>query len=92
MRFLPVIACVSLLLFTPSLRVFGQDAPRWELGPSLSMVRLGRFDGNPAFGFGGRAVWNFSSILGTELQFARMSRYDTGTCLLRWSFGKLTTS
>jgi hypothetical protein len=77
MRILPVIACVSFLLFTLSAPVFGQDAPSWELGPTMSMIRLARFDRNHVFGFGGRAVWNFSSVLGTELQFARMSRNES---------------
>jgi hypothetical protein len=47
------------------------------MGPTLAMINMERFDRNRAYGFGGRAVWNFSPALGTELQFARMSRNES---------------
>ena len=55
---------------------FGQDVPRWELGPTISMIKLRELHSNRYFGPGVRAVWNFSEILGTELQFARIGRTD----------------
>jgi hypothetical protein len=85
MRIVWAAVCVSLLLLPPS-RAFGQNAPRWELGPSISTISLGELGvlpraGNRGFGFGARAVWNISEFLGAELQFARVSRTDSGTPL-----------
>ena len=77
MRIVRTILCISPLLLGPFPCVFGQEVARWELGPSVSMISLQELDSNRAFGFGGRAVWNMSELLGTELQFARFSRTDS---------------
>jgi hypothetical protein len=77
MRIVPAVVSLSPLLLGPFPCAFGQNAPRWELGPSISMIKLRELDSNRGFGFGARAVWNISEWLGTELQAARIRESTT---------------
>jgi hypothetical protein len=77
MKFVRAVICISPLLLGPCPCAFGQNAPRWEFGPSISMMSLTELDNNRGFGFGARAVWNISEWLGTELQAARIRESTT---------------
>jgi hypothetical protein len=73
MKIVRAVVYISPLLLGPCPCAFGQNALRWEFGPSISMISLSELDSNRGFGFGARAVWNISEWLGTELQVARIS-------------------
>jgi Outer membrane protein beta-barrel domain len=62
---------VFTILTTPAV---GQQVPRWEIGPTLSLITLQEYSRNHHSGFGGRLVVNFSDILAADLQSIRISK------------------
>jgi hypothetical protein len=61
------------MLFAWCINASGQEVTRWELGPTVSLIKIREFDSNRFFGIGARGVLNFSRVLGTDVQFARVA-------------------
>src|SRR5262245_21000517 len=64
--------CAYVVFFFLSSRTSAeQQIPRWELGPSVSTIRVEEFSTSRAWGFGGRGVLNFTKSFAADVQFAR---------------------
>jgi len=68
-------AIVWFLIARPAIG-FSQQIPRWELGPTISLIKVREYDAYRAFGFGGRATLNFSRLFAADVQFARDSQKE----------------